>query len=132
MNFFGIFVIVLLNILLCRLFALGLIMLLIYIKGRSFRFSQEKWNDYFMTVPLRRLRRIFIFVYLLSAALAAALSYGSFCFFGYERPLLLALALFGLGCLITVYKYFRSKDALIEKFQKLQERIAYDEETDNL
>ena len=64
-----------LKILLCKGLVLGIILLLVWIKGRQLRFDSDEWDNFFLSLPPEKIQQGAIGIYLAAAAVSSVISY---------------------------------------------------------
>ena len=92
--------------LLCLGLGLGLVFLLVWLKGKKFGFNSHRWDNFFLTLPPQKVERYAIGIYLTAALLSSGISYLFLEWVGFRHSLLIAVALFAVGGLITEYRWF--------------------------
>ena len=63
------------NVLLSKGIALGLVLLLFWIKGKQLKFNSERWEDYFLELSQRKLIRIALSISGIAIVVSAFFSY---------------------------------------------------------
>lgn len=111
-----------LKILLCKGLALGIVLLLFWLKGRQLRFNSDEWDNFFISLPKRKLQKYAIFIYLIAAILSSLISYFILKLVGYRNSLGIALLIFAAGVLMTAYKWHtKEKVYLLKRYQEMEE-----------
>lgn len=117
-------VIIGLKILLCKGLALGIVLLLFWIKGRQLRFNSDEWGNFFVTLPERTLQRYAVFIYLIAELTSSLVSYFILELAGYRYSIAIALLIFVVSILITTYKWHtKGKAYLLRRYQKIPDTI---------
>lgn len=111
-----------LKILLCKGLALGIVLLLFWLKGRQLRFNSDEWDNFFISLPKRKLQKYAICIYLIAAILSSLISYFILKLVGYRNSLGIALLIFAVGVLMTAYKWHtKEKVYLLKRYQEMEE-----------
>ena len=110
--------------LLCLGLGLGLVFLLVWLKGKKFGFNSDRWDNFFLTLPPQKVERYAIGIYLTAALLSSGISYLFLEWAGFRHSLLIAVALFAVGGLITEYRWFTKKrDYVLKRYQEIPQTI---------
>lgn len=103
------------KVLLCKLLELGIVLLVLFVKGKQLDFNSERWDEYFLTMTDRKLDRFVIANYTISAILSG---FASFMFLHWVKvpgAAVLTVILFAVGGAISGYRYFTKERAYIRK-----------------
>lgn len=103
------------KVLLCKLLALGMFLLVFFVKGKQLHFNSEQWDDYFLAMTSRKLDWLVMTNYAISATLS---SFTSFLFLRrlkVPHAAIVALILLFVGGAISGYRYFTNQRAYIQK-----------------
>lgn len=103
------------KILLCKLFALGMFLLVCLIKGKQLHFDSEQWDEYLLAFSAKQLDRLVITTYILSAILSSCASYGLLHWMKISHAGFIALVFLFAGAAISGYQYWKEKRAYIQK-----------------
>ena len=110
--------------LLCLWLGLGVFFLLFWLKGKQLGFNSDRWDDFFITLPPRKVEQYTIGIYLTAALLSSGISYLLLEWAGFRHSLLIAVVLFAVGGLITEYRWFTKKrDYLLKRYQEIPQTI---------
>ena len=110
--------------LLCLGLGLGLVFLLVWLKGKKFGFNSDRWDNFFLTLPPQKVERYAIGIYLTAALLSSGISYCVLKWASFQHSLLIAGALFVVGALITEYRWFTKKrDYVLKRYQDIPQTI---------
>ena len=110
--------------LLCLGFGLGLFFLLVWLKGKQLGFCSDKWDDFLLALPPQKVERYAIGIYLAAALLSSGISYLLLEWAGFQHSILIAVALFLIGSLITEYRWFTKKrDYALKRYQEIPQTI---------
>lgn len=115
LNLIWIITAAIIKILLCKLLALGIVLLVLFAKGKQLHFNSEQWDDYFLSMTDRKLDYFVITNYTVSAILSG---FASFMFLHWMKvpgAAVIAVILFTVGGAISGYRYFTKKRAYIRK-----------------
>ena len=113
-----------LKILLCKGLVLGIILLLVWIKGRQLRFASDEWDNFFLSLPPEKIQQGAIGIYLAAAAVSSVISYFVLELAGSGHSLGIAAVLFMGGLAISAYKWHtRGKDYLRKRYQEIPKTI---------
>ncbi|OUP48272.1 hypothetical protein [Lachnoclostridium sp. An181] len=111
---------------------LGLILLSVWLKGKSIKNSALEWDKYFLSMKEKFLNRYFIVLYSISTVLSSCIAYVLFNVFGFQNPLLKTILL-AIVCIILSIKRYKAKgkQAIKDGLNKAQKSIL-EEETENV
>lgn len=113
-----------LKVLLCKILALGLFLLVFYMKGRRLRFHSEQWEEYFLTVTDQKLDCFVITTYIVSAILSSGVSFLFLRWLEIPHAALIALLLLVAGGIVSGYLYVKKKRAYIRtRYREIPETI---------
>ncbi len=116
-------VVIALKALLCKGFALGIFLLLFWIKGKKLGFNSERWDDFFLQMPAQAVQRYAIGIYFAAAVISTAIIYCIFEAASYPYSLIAAIFLFIGGLSITTYRWNTTKEYLLNRYQEICETI---------
>lgn len=120
----GIAIIAAIKMLLCKGIALGIFLVLFWMKGKRLKFNSERWEDFFLQMSSQMVQRYAIAIYLIAASVSSAISYFICVKTGYKHSLEISLLLFAAGLMITGYKWHtKTKDYLLKRYQELLKTI---------
>lgn len=109
---------------LCLGFGLGLVFLLVWLKGKQLGSHSDRWDDFFLTLPPKKVERYAIGIYLTAALLSSGISYLLLEWAGFRHSLLIATALFLIGGLITEYRWVtKMRDYVLKRYQEIPQTI---------
>lgn len=129
MQVLGLILVAGLKTLLCKGFALCLLLVLFWIKGRQLQFRSERWADFFLSFPERKAEYYAIRIYLIAAMFSSVMSYGILEAIGYRHSLEIAIILFVSGVAITAYRWqTKGKDYLRKRYQEIPKTILEERE----
>lgn len=111
--------------------ALGILLLLFWIKGKQLRFHSDAWDDFFISLPAAKVKKYGIAIYLTAAVISSAISCFILELFAYRHSFGIAVLIFLSGLVITAYKYAKDKDKLLKKYQELFEKIIEERKNSN-
>ena len=113
-----------LKILLCKGLVLGIILLLVWIKGRQLRFDSDEWDNFFLSLPAAKVQQYAIGIYLAAAVISSVISYFILELAGYRHGLGIAVLIFIGDLAITSYKWYtKGKDYLLKRYQEIPKTI---------
>ncbi|MBS5111592.1 MAG: hypothetical protein KHZ15_02775 [Coprobacillus cateniformis] len=115
--------IIILKILLCKGFILGIVLLLFFIKVKQLRYNSHEWDHYFISLSVQTVQKCMIMIYLIAALTSSAISYFILKLASCQYSLEIAILIFMSGLLMTAYKYAKGKDELIKKYQEISRKI---------
>lgn len=101
-------VVIVVGIILCKAAAFGIILLFMYVKGKSFHFETEQWDNWLLNMDEKKLFWMFTGVYLLSAAVSSIAAYGAWNYFDFQHAFELALIFFAVRMVMTWLRYQKS------------------------
>lgn len=109
---------------LCKGTAIGIFLLIFWIKGRQLQFNSDKWDSFFLSLPAVKVQKYAIGIYIAAAVISSAISYIILEWTGYQHSLgIAALILIG-GLAITGYKWHtKGKDYLLKRYQEIPATI---------
>lgn len=102
------------KVLLCKLLALGIFLLVFFVKGKQLHFNSEQWDEYFLTMTNRKLDYFVITNYTISAILSSIVSFLFLHWMKVPHAAMIALILLFVGGIISGYRYFTSQRAYIQ------------------
>ena len=113
-----------LKILLCKGLVLGIILLLVWIKGRQLRFDSDEWDNFFLSLPPEKIQQGAIGIYLAAAVISSVISYCILELAGYRHSLGIAVLIFIGGLAITAYQWHKKgREYLLKRYQEIPETI---------
>lgn len=103
---------------------LGLVLLSVWLKGKSIKNSDVEWNKYFLSMKESFLTKYFIVLYFISTVLSSCIAYVLFTVFEFQNPLLKTILL-AIVCMILTAKRYKTKgkQAIKESLDKAQKSI---------
>lgn len=120
----GLFLILGAKIIFCKALALGIFLLLFFIKGKQLKFNSDRWDCYFLTLSKRKINMTGILIYLAAATFSALLCCFILAASGFQYAFEIALILFAGGILITGYRYFhKGQYYMMEKYKEIPRTI---------
>lgn len=120
------------KILLCKGLALGIVLLLFWIKGRRLRFCSDEWDNFFLSLPVSKVQKYAIEIYLAAAVVSSIISYFILELTGYRHSLGITILLFAGGLAVTSYKWrTKEKDYLLKRYQEIPQIIMERREREN-
>lgn len=120
------------KILLCKGLALGIVLLLFWIKGRRLRFCSDEWDNFFLSLPASKVQKYTIEIYLAAAVVSSIISYFILELTGYRHSLGITILLFAGGVAVTSYKWrTKEKDYLLKRYQEIPQIIMERREREN-
>lgn len=113
------------NVLSAKGIALGLFLLLFYVKGRQLKFNSEEWDNYFLELRQETVIRIALSIAGMSIAASALISYVILYRAGFNDPLLIAAAFFCCSVLWFWHKWKgeKGKAYLLKRFAEIPQTI---------
>lgn len=113
------------NILSSKGIALGLFLLLFYIKGRQLKFNSEEWDNYFLELSQETVIRIALAIAGVSITASALISYVILDRADFNHPLLIAAVLFCCSALWFRHKWKgeKGKAYLLRRFAEIPQTI---------
>lgn len=112
--------VILAGIILCKLIAVGIILLFMYIKGKSFNFEENQWDEWLLNIDEKKLFWMFTVVYLFSAAVSSFIAYGVLNHFNFRYAFWIALIFFVLRLCISWIRYNHyGKEYLSNQIEKI-------------
>lgn len=124
----GITLIAGIKILLCKGIALGILLLLFWVKGRKLRFDSDEWDSFFLSLTAAKVQKYGIAIYLTAAMISSVIAYLILKLTAYRHNLEIAVLIFFSGLVITACKYAKGKDRLLEKYRELLGKISEERE----
>lgn len=113
-----------LKTLLCKGLALGIFLLVFWIKGRQLRFNSDEWDNFFLSLPAAKVQQYAIGFYLAAAAVSSVISYFVLELAGYRHSLGITVLIFTGGLAITAYKWHtKGKEYLMKRYQEIPKTI---------
>lgn len=120
------------KILLCKGLALGIVLLLFWIKGRRLQFCSDEWDNFFLSLPASKVQKYAIEIYLAAAVVSSMISYFILELTGYRHSLGITILLFAGGLAVTSYKWrTKEKDYLLKRYQEIPQIIMERREREN-
>lgn len=113
------------NILSSKGIALGLVLLLFWIKGKQLKFNSEQWDNYFLELSQQKIIRIALSISGISITAAALLSYLILDWADFNYPLLIAAVFFCCSALWFRHKWKgeKGKAYLLRRFAEIPQTI---------
>lgn len=118
LNLIWIITAAIIKVLLCKLLALGIVLLVLFVKGKQLDFNSEQWDEYFLTMTDRKLDYFVITNYTISAILSGLASFVFLHWMKVPGAAVIAVILFAVGGAISGYRYFTKQRAYIRKRYK--------------
>ena len=113
-----------LKVLLCKGAALGIFLLVFYIKGRQLKFNSEKWDAFFLDLSEKKVKNFAIGIYFAAAAVSSIISYVVLNLLNYRYSFAIALIIFISGVIITGCKWrIKGKEYLLKRFREIPQTI---------
>lgn len=120
--------IVIIKILLCKGFTAGILLFLFWIAGKMFHFNSDKWDNFFILLPAKKVQKYFSWIYITAAIISSAISYGILELANYPHSFAIAIVLFISGIVISSYKWHRKKEDFLKKYQEIPQKILKERE----
>ncbi len=113
------------NVLSAKGIALGLFLLLFYVKGRQLKFNSEEWDNYFLELSQETVIRIALAIAGMSIMASALISYVILDRADFNHPLLIAAVLFCCSALWFrhIWKGEKGKAYLLRRFAEIPQTI---------
>lgn len=113
------------NVLSAKGIALGLFLLLFYVKGRQLKFNSEEWDNYFLELSQKTVIRIALSIAGMSITASALISYVILDRAGFNDPLLIATVFFCCSALWFWHKWKgeKGKAYLLKRFAEIPQTI---------
>lgn len=112
------------KILFCKGVFLGIVLLLFWIKGKKLKFNSEKWEQFFLQMPVRTIQQYVIAIYITAAGISSAVSYFMIETASYQHSLAIAVLIFTGGAAVTAYRWHRKgKTYLRNRYQATRNTI---------
>ena len=122
-----------LKTLLCKGAALGIFLLLFWIKGRQLKFQSDQWENFFLSLPVTRVQKYAVRIYLTAAAISSAISYLILKLTGSRHCLGITGLLFTGGCAVTAYRWrTKGKEYLTKRYQEIPKTILENREKERI
>lgn len=113
-----------LKTLLCRGSALGITLLLFWIKGKQLKSRSDNWENFFLKFPVEKVQKCAVRIYLSAAAISSAISYIILKLTGSRHCLGIAGLLFTGGAVVTAYRWHtKGKEYLTKRYQEIPKTI---------
>lgn len=110
--------------LLCKGIALGVCLLLFWIKGKKLQFNSEQWSNFFLQMSTQTVQYYAIAIYFIASVFSSIISYFILFFIGYKHSMEIAILIFVSGFIITAYKWHtKGKDYLLKRYQEILKTI---------
>lgn len=120
----GIAIIAGVKMLLCKGIALGIFLLLVYIKGKRLNFDSDQWDEFFLRTSSKMVQRYAAAIYLIAASMSSVISYFVFMLAGYIHGLEMAILLFIGGLILTAHKWHtKGKESFLKRYQEIPKII---------
>lgn len=100
--------IIVIAIILCKVIAFSVILLFMWMKGKSFNFDSKQWDTWFLKTNEKKIFWMFTGVYFLSAAVSSFVIYGLLVYFDFQYAMEITVAFFGVRMVITGLHYYKS------------------------
>lgn len=109
------------NVLSSKGIALGLVLLLFWIKGRQLKFNSEEWDHYFLELSQEKVIRIALGIAGSAIVASAFISYAILDWAEFHHPFLTAAALFGCSTFWFWHKWRgeKGKAYLLRRFAEI-------------
>lgn len=120
MKLIGILGVVLAKVLLDKGLALGMVLLLFWIKGKQIGFNADRWDDYFVNLPMKKINGFAAGIYLCAAVVSSAVSYALLRLLTARYALMIALLLFVVCAAVSAYRYHKYGE---KRFRELPRKI---------
>lgn len=115
LNLIWIITAAIIKVLLCKLLALGIVLLVLFVKGKQFDFNSEQWDEYFLTMTDRKLDVFVITIYTAAAILSSFAGFLLLHWMQVPHAAVIAVIFFLVGGAISGYRYFAKQRAYIRK-----------------
>lgn len=124
MKLLGLLIVWIIKGFLCKGFAIGLILFLMWCKGRSFHFDSDCWTAYFLQCSKQKLFCIMTSVYVCAAGLSTLLCYFLLTGFHYPYASAIAWTMFLVGAILTCYRYQHGgKQKITQRYTALMQQL---------
>lgn len=132
MNLLLLIAIIGLKVLLCKGLALGIFLLLFWLKGKKLKFNSDEWDNYFLSLSEQKIQKFAIGIYLSAAVISSMISYFVLKATDFRHSLGIAILLFVGGVLYAAYKWHtKEKEYLLKRYQEIPREILKRREREN-
>lgn len=129
MRLLGIGLIFLIKILINKGLALGIILLLFWIKGRKLNYNSECWDNYLLQISDRKLSQITIGVYICSLVISSVICYMILYFFNYLYAMEITMIIVIIEVVVTGYRYKKNtKEYILKRYCEVRNTILNNKE----
>ena len=118
MNILILLAILLGSVLLCKVTALAVVLLFSAVKNRAFHRDSAKWEHWFRSLSAGRLTAYIGGWYLIATAIASVVTYRVLTACRFEYALVITLLFFLVRFALSMVRYHRNKDAVLEKLKR--------------
>ncbi len=101
----------------------GLFLGVSWFKGRQLHFRPDAWDDFFVTFPVEKAERLFLWLYLAADVLAGCVDYMLLRAGGFVWALPLAISFFLVWTAFFAWKWQRKGGELINRYQTIVDNI---------
>lgn len=120
-------IVILCGIILCKAISVGIILLFMYVKGKSFNFDTKKWDEWFSKINDKKLFWMFAGVYIISSIISSLVAYALLNHFEFKYALWIALIFFAVRMAITWLRYHKSgKEYITSQVAKIRKTVLKD------
>lgn len=123
MYFLLVSAIVILKILLCKGFTVGILLFLFWIAGKILRFNSDEWDHFFVSLPAKKAQRYFSWIYVTAAIISSVICYGILRLANCSYSLIITVGLFMGGIIMTSYKWHTKKDDFLKRYQEMPKKF---------
>ncbi len=111
------------KILLDKTFALGIILLLLWIKGKSLKSDSDALEEYLIRLEDRKLLRIIAWVYVCAALCSSAVCYGLLVLLEVRWAMQITFVMLLVGMTVTAYRFFgKPREKLLRRIREIRSR----------
>ena len=113
--------IVVASVILCKIISLGIILLSMWIKGKTFDYKSDKWDEYLKSISDKKLLSMIFTVHLISAAIATFASYIALVKLDFQYAFIISIAFFTARTLLTYHNINKKgKDYIHQKLLEIR------------
>ena len=111
------------KILLDKTFALGIILLLLWIKLKNLKSDSDAMEEYLTRLEDRKLLRIIAWVYVCAALCSSAVCYGLLVLLEVRWAMQITFVMLLVGMTVTAYRFFgKPREKLLRRIREIRSR----------
>ena len=106
------------SIIICKVAALAIVLLFSFIKNVKFKKDSEQWNRWFQTMSAQKLTVYICIWYLIAVTITSVITYYILIACHLKYAFMITVLFFLVRFTISVIRYHKNKEAVLEKLKK--------------